>query len=119
MGFLNRLIGSTGGGSEPPCPSCGATLDGEELIEGSYWCDSCGLVITDGGELINVKPGDERIMRPSRSSDGGDSCEACQASLAGAERYLPYENGSNPDAYIECRSCGHENVRHGFGEDPD
>jgi DNA-directed RNA polymerase subunit RPC12/RpoP/ribosomal protein L37AE/L43A len=85
VGFLNSLIGRAGGGSEPPCPSCGATLDGEELIEGRYWCDGCGLVITDGGELVNVKPGDPRILRTGRSGDEGvwDHCPHCGASLAG------------------------------------
>lgn len=108
MGLLGKLLGGLGGGSAPPCPSCGATLDGEDLVAGSYWCESCGsLFKTVDGELFDAKSG------------GADSCEICQSSLTGATSYLPYEDGSNSHAYIVCPSCGHENIRYGFGEDDD
>ncbi|MFG3344172.1 hypothetical protein ACGF1Z_03795 [Streptomyces sp. NPDC048018] len=48
---------------------------------------------------------------------GGSSCEVCQSSLSTGTSYLPYEDGSNSHAYISCPSCGHENIRYGFGED--
>lgn len=44
-------------------------------------------------------------------------CENCQASLAGSDVTLPWEDGSNSTAYVTCRSCGHENTGYGFGED--
>lgn len=62
----------------------------------------------ESGELVDSTHRDE-------GSNGG-SCEMCQASLNGGERYLPYENGSSSYAYIECPSCKHENIRYGFGE---
>ena len=42
-------------------------------------------------------------------------CENCQSSLAGADLTLPWEGGDNPNAYVICRSCGHENTVYGFG----
>ncbi|WP_225828396.1 hypothetical protein [Streptomyces naphthomycinicus] len=65
----------------------------------------------EDGELTDA------MHMSSRSSGGG--CAMCQASLARGERYLPYEDGSTPYAYISCPSCGHENIRYGFGEDDD
>ena len=44
-------------------------------------------------------------------------CENCQASLAGGNLTLPWEDGHNPHAYVTCRVCGHENDVFGFGED--
>jgi hypothetical protein len=111
MGLLGKLLGGLGGGSAPPCPSCGATLDGGDLVAGSYWCESCrSLFKTVDGELFDVK---------SLRSGGAGSCEICQSSLFGGTSYLPYEDGSNSHAYIVCPSCGHENIRYGFGEDDD
>jgi ribosomal protein L37AE/L43A len=112
MGILGKLLGGLGVGSAPPCPSCGATLDAEDHVAGSYWCESCGsLFKTVDGELFDAKS--------LRSDGGAGSCETCQSSLSGGTSYLPYENGSNPHAYIVCPSCGHENIRYGFGEDDD
>lgn len=48
-----------------------------------------------------------------------NECESCQQSLAGAELTLPWEDGGNPDAYIPCPHCGHENIKYRFGEDDD
>lgn len=112
MGLLSKLLGELGGGSAPPCPSCGATLDGDDLVAGSYWCESCGsLFKTVDEELSDAKS--------LRSGGGAGSCEICQSSLSGGTSYLPSEDGSNPHAYIVCPSCGHENIRNGFGEDDD
>ncbi len=114
MGFMKRLVEAIGSGSDPSCPRCGSTLDGEEMIEGSYWCESCpGLVITDGDELAYVRPDDPRIQ----PQEDRDPCISCQASLSGGTSYMPYEDGSNSHAYIVCPSCGTENIREGFGED--
>ena len=108
MGFLDRLIGSLGGSSAESCPKCGSTLDSEHLVPGSYWCQACGsLYRTEGGALADVKD-----LR-----EAAGNCEACRSSLSGGESYLPYEDGSNSDAYVKCPSCGHENIRYGFGED--
>jgi len=46
-----------------------------------------------------------------------NECRSFQASLAGAEMTLPWEDGNNPYAYVTCGSCGHENTAYGFGED--
>lgn len=112
MGLLGKLQGGLGGGSAPPCPSCGATLDGGDLVAGSYWCESCGnLFKTVDGELFDAKS--------LRRGGGAGSCEICQSSLSGSTSYLPYEAGSNSHACIVCPSCGHENIRYGLGEDDD
>ena len=112
MGLLGKLLGGLGGRSAPPCPSCGATLDGEDLVPGSYWCERCGsLFKTVDGELFDVKS--------LRSGGDAVSCEMCQSSLSGGTSYLPHEDGSNSHAYIVCPSCRHENIRYGFGEDDD
>lgn len=58
-------------------------------------------------------------MLSSRSSSSSGTCQMCQASLAGGDSYMPYEDGSNSHAYIVCPSCKHENIRYGFGEDDD
>jgi hypothetical protein len=123
MGFLNRLVGAIGGSSGPGCPTCGATLDGEEMVEGSYWCEGCGcLVLLRGGQLVVCPPGHPLVDThwDGIGLDGigpGDDCTWCQSSLNGGTSYLPYEDGSNRSAYIICPSCGGENIRDGFGED--
>ena len=110
MGLFDKLLNSIGGRTAPTCPTCGKPLDNEELVQGSYWCDACGALYTTlGSELVDVKE--------LRDSYGDESCEICQASLSGAVSYLPYEDGRNSHAYIKCASCGHENIRYGFGED--
>ena len=109
VGFLDRLAGAIGRSSAPPCPGCGADLDGEELVDGSYWCADCGrLFVMQAGEPVDVKD--------LRQGGLGD-CVWCQSSLDGGTSYLPYEDGSNSHAYIICPSCGGENTREGFGED--
>ncbi len=113
MGFFDRLVSAIRPSSEPQCPTCGSTLDGEELIEGSYWCDTCGVIVVDrGGDLLLAPPGSP-LLGVGRSAD---DCGACQSSLSGGTSYMPYEDGSNTHAYIICPSCGAENIRDGFGE---
>ena len=109
MGFLDKLLGSFGG-STATCPWCDATIHGDDE---RYECPNCvgGVFFMEDGQLV------DSIHRGSRSSGG--SCEMCQASLAGGEQSLPYEDGSTSHAYIKCPSCGHENIRYGFGEDDD
>lgn len=84
-----------------------------------YECTGCNTSV--GAELIRLHGDDfdapENELGYIGSSD--DSCENCQASLASGERYLPYEDGSDSHAYIECPSCKHKNIRYGFGEDDD
>ena len=65
MGFFNRLLGAAAGaGGSPSCPDCGAPLDGEGLIDDSYWCEGCGrIVLLHGGELVVAAPGDALLMR--------------------------------------------------------
>jgi hypothetical protein len=110
LGFFDKLLSNLGGGAGPSCPTCGGTLDNEDLVEGSYWCESCGLLLkAQGDELVDVKS-----LRGSGRS--GRTCEACQGSLDDGDHYLPYEDGRNSHAYIRC-SCGHENIQYGFGED--
>lgn len=86
------------------CPYCGTTLVG-------FACISCRVEF--------VMRDDQLVEDFPRSASGasGANCEACQASLATADRYLPYEDGSNADAFARCPSCGHASIRHGFGED--
>ncbi len=109
MGFFDKLLNSMGGGpGRPSCPTCGGALDPEGLIEGSYWCESCGTVFVDQiNELVDLKE-----LRPS-----GRTCTWCEASLDDGDHYLPYEDGSNSHAYIICPSCKGQNTQHGFGED--
>jgi len=109
VGFFDRLVGAIGRSSVPPCPGCGANLDGEGFAEERYWCPGCGrLFVVEGGEPVDVKD--------LRQGDLGD-CVWCQSSLNGGTSYLPHEDGSNSRAYIICPSCGGENIREGFGED--
>lgn len=39
-----------------PCPACGATLDGEEPIEDSYWCADCGRFVRPGITVTLLRP---------------------------------------------------------------
>lgn len=88
------------------CPNCGEQFDDEFLVSGSHWCPTCGTLFTEVGDtLYDVKE--------LRGPDG--ECESCGASLSGGTAYLPYEDGSNAEAYVACSSCGHHNVRAGFG----
>ena len=115
MGFFNKLRESLGGGDSRPCPRCGGALDSEALIQGSWWCDSCGSLFREQGEeLEHLPPG----YLDSRGDEGthGRMCEKCQRSLNDGAHYMPYEDGNNPHAYIQCR-CGHENIVYGFGDD--
>lgn len=45
--------------------------------------------------------------------------ENCGQSLAGGALTLPWEDGDNPNAYVTCPHCGHENNLYGYGEDDD
>jgi hypothetical protein len=115
LGFLNKLLENLGGGDSLPCPRCGGALDNEALVEGSWWCDSCGSLFREqGDELEYLPPG----YLDGEKGTHGRVCEACQRTLNDGDHYLPYEDGSNPDAYIRCR-CGHVNILYGFGGDSD
>ena len=46
-----------------------------------------------------------------------DTCENCGRSLDGGELTLPWEDGDNEEAYVECPYCHHRNIVYGFGED--
>lgn len=46
-------------------------------------------------------------------------CENCGQSLAGEALTLPWEDGDNPNAYVTCRYCGHENNLYCYDEDDD
>ncbi|MGY5015044.1 hypothetical protein ACWCY6_44550 [Streptomyces sp. 900105755] len=115
MGVFDKSASSDGGGPGRACPDCGAVLwaDSDELA-GRYEChnDSCfgfGVYFDEGGMLLDP---------PTRAkSRGSGTCQWCQAPLSGGTSYLPYEDGSNPHAYIVCPSCKQENIRYGFGED--
>ena len=56
-----------------------------------------------------------------RGSDhiSGPVCESCGQSLAGGKLTLPWEGGSNANAYVRCPHCGHKNIVYGYGEDDD
>lgn len=108
MGILG-MLSSAFARNDPNCSSCGAALDGELTVKGHWWCDSCGIAYKEvAGELVDLKD--------LRSSGPGGTCGACSSSLTGGDAYLPYEDGSNEYAYIRCPSCGHQNIREGFGE---
>lgn len=36
-------------------------------------------------------------------------CESCQQDMSGSERTEAWEDGTNAEAYIRCRHCGHRN----------
>jgi predicted RNA-binding Zn-ribbon protein involved in translation (DUF1610 family) len=115
MGFVGRLLGIRGSTSGPPCPDCGRSLWRDSDQPGRYECRNDGCA---GWGLYNDADG--VLLDPpslAQREGGGPGCEMCESSLAGGVRYLPYENGGNPDAYIVCPSCGHENVQYGFGGD--
>ena len=96
MGFFDKLLSN-----EPPCPTCGRAVDPNPR-PGSYWCESCGTIWVDQiNELVDLKS-----LRPS-----GRTCVWCEASLDAGVHYLPYEDGSNPDAYIICPSCNQKNIQ--------
>ena len=44
-------------------------------------------------------------------------CISCGQSLNGGDLTLPWEDGSNPNAYVTCPHCGYENIKYGYGED--
>lgn len=84
----------------PRCPSCGGMVQGDSP-DATYWfnCTSCGeRFYLDCGELVS--PFDRSRCTSSRT------CISCGASLSGGEYTAPWENGSNPDGYIKCPSCG-------------
>jgi len=114
MGFFDSLISSIGGNdadsSVETCPDCGGHLDTNNMGEGFAWCESCDTAYhVDAGAPYRVTPGSVG------GAEQGD-CIYCQASLSGAVSYMPYEDGSNPEAYIVCPSCGEQNIREGMGD---
>lgn len=107
MGFLDKLLGGSGR-SLDNCPYCDAPLSG-------FGCPSCKVeFVMENGKLV-----EQMLSSRGSSSSDSTSCEMCQSSLSGGESYLPYEDGSNANAYIICPSCKHENIRYGFGGDDD
>lgn len=46
-----------------------------------------------------------------------DTCTRCGRSLENGELTLPWEDGDNPYAYIECPHCHYKNRQYGYGED--
>lgn len=44
-------------------------------------------------------------------------CLNCQQPLTDGALTLPWEDGNNPLAYVECPICGYKNDVYGFGED--
>jgi hypothetical protein len=101
MGFFNKVLGTRGapthqdapadaGAPVHLCPDCGEELSPDPLIAGAYEClnEDC----TDDADL------------PTAAIVPGE-CPWCQSSLSGGERYLPYEDGSNEDAYVICPGC--------------
>nr|WSW44975.1 hypothetical protein OG296_18545 [Streptomyces sp. NBC_01001] len=114
MDIFDKLSNGSSGGSAETCPWCSTSLIGADKggwADGRFECPNCegGVFFMEDGQLVDS-------MQRSKSSGGG-TCEMCQSSLSGGVSYLPYEDGSNSLAYIKCPSCGHENVRAGFGED--
>ena len=113
MGRIDQL---SDGGAEQICPWCDTPLIGGAeggWGEGRFECPDCtgGVFFIEDGVLVD--------SMHRGGGGGGRRSESCDSSLSGGQRYLPYENGSNSNAYIKCPSCGHENVRYGFGDDND
>ena len=48
-----------------------------------------------------------------------NECENCGCDLSSGLIVLPWEDGDNPNAYVECPRCGHKNTQYGYGEDDD
>ena len=46
-----------------------------------------------------------------------NTCEGCGQSLAGGDLTLPWEEGDNEYAYVECPHCGYKQIKYGYGED--
>ena len=108
MGFFDKPKPSRGGGSTENCPWCGAALIGAKdggWVEGRYECPTCegGVFFKEDGKLVD--------SMHRGSGDRSDSCDWCESSLSGGISYLPYEDGSNSDAYIICPSCRQKNYR--------
>lgn len=109
MGFFDNLFGGGSGGVTATCLTCGATMKSDDGNDDRFECPNCrGVFFVENGELIDP------WNRPTGSAG---KCEICQSSLKGGDGSLPWEDGNNANAYIRCSSCGHENIRYGFGED--
>ena len=46
-------------------------------------------------------------------------CCSCGIPLDGGELTLPWADGDNLNAYIECPHCGYQSTVYGYGEDED
>lgn len=46
-------------------------------------------------------------------------CINCEQPLEKGTLTLPWEDGDNSNAYVECPHCGYKNIIYGFGEDDD
>lgn len=92
------------------CPWCGKTMQSDDNEGERFECPTCvgGVFFMEDGVLVDSM---------SRHRGNSGNCEVCQGSLRNGESFLPWENGNNPNAYVRCPSCGHENIRYGFGED--
>jgi tRNA(Ile2) C34 agmatinyltransferase TiaS len=114
MGFFDKLLSNFGGGeARPPCPTCGGMLDNEALVEGSYWCGSCGSLFREqGDELVDVKSlrGGELDHCPSCGTVlTGFECWSCKVEFVFEDNKLVERGlsrrGERPDPERRCISC--------------
>lgn len=47
------------------------------------------------------------------------TCESCGQPLNKGVLTLPWEDGDNPYAYVQCPYCGYKNIMEGYGSDDD
>jgi hypothetical protein len=113
MGFLNNLLGRSGG-SPTPCPVCDTMMkdlygDGSRYEchgsistrSGTFKCGAGPWFRDENGNLYDVND-------PSRKRHT-HTCRVCDEPLSREDGDLPYADGSTPDGVIVCPN-GHKNI---------
>lgn len=121
MGFLQNLIGLVGSSvaSGPPCPECGSALipddGGPDVITGRQRFECSNSACND--PVSFGESGGPPVSPFARTATSADPCESCQQPISRGDLTLPWEDGDNPNAYVTCPYCQHENIKYGYGED--
>jgi hypothetical protein len=110
MGFFDKLFSKGTSEESVICYICDSPMheDGEDRYECSN--PNCTVVsFRKNGEIIS----NFEIWHGRK----GGTCESCRQSLDRGVFSLPWEDGDNPNAYVKCPNCGHDNIKYGYGGD--